>query len=516
MVQVANVADVNPFAQSYAALDAVVGKLTDRKALSMTHADLEELVEREGREVLRQLLQDHVSLRSATEPRLEAVEGSDEVDRTHVRSRGRPLETVFGTVSIGRWVYSARNHDSLMPLDAQLNLPIELHSHGVRRRAAEEAAKMSFDEVVRSFSSNTGANIAKRQVEELVRRAAVDFDDFYLKAVVAMPVMPDDILVITVDGKGIVVRKEDLRPATRKAADRQESKKTKKRLGRGEKSNRKRMAEVAAVYDLEPYVRTPNDVVEDTPEAKERRAAAPRAKNKRVWASVEDDAADVINDAFEEALRRDPEAKRRWVVLLDGNEEQLRHVRKTARRHGVRVTIIIDIIHVLEYLWKAGTSLHQEGTAEREQWVTERLLAVLEGRASDVAAGMRRSATRRGLSKKKREAIDKCARYLLKYKNIAAYHTYLRKGFPIATGVIEGACRYLVKDRLEITGARWSIAGAEAVLKLRALRASGDFAEYWRFHLEQEHERVHASRYASRKLTASKPRLRLIRGGASS
>lgn len=138
-----------------------------------------------------------------------------------------------------------------------------------------------------------------------------------------------------------------------------------------------------------------------------------------------------------------------------------------------------------------------EGDAAAEVWVRHRALAVLEGKATDVAAGIRRRATTAGLAKAKRKKAEDCARYLI---NKAAYLDYpaaLAAGWPIATGVIEGTCRYLVADRMDITGARWSIKGAEAVLKLRALRCNGDFDDYWRFHLDQERRRVHEARYAN-------------------
>ena len=109
---------------------------------------------------------------------------------------------------------------------------------------------------------------------------------------------------------------------------------------------------------------------------------------------------------------------------------------------------------------------------------------------------MRRSATKRGLTGTRREPIDRCANYLLRLKDFLRYDEYLASGFPIATGVIEGACRYLVKDRMDITGARWTVAGAEAVLRLRALRASGDFDEYWAFHEACHHKTTHLDRYA--------------------
>ena len=137
-------------------------------------------------------------------------------------------------------------------------------------------------------------------------------------------------------------------------------------------------------------------------------------------------------------------------------------------------------------------------------WVQERLLRILRGEACLVAAGIRRSATRRKLTPDNRENVDQCADYLLNHASSLHYDECLAAGFPIATGVIEGACRHLVSDRMDLTGARWSLAGAEAVLRLRALRSSGDFDEYWRFHEQCEYERNHASRYADGKVVPVK------------
>ena len=139
----------------------------------------------------------------------------------------------------------------------------------------------------------------------------------------------------------------------------------------------------------------------------------------------------------------------------------------------------------------------------------ERLLALLYGKASDVAAGMRRSATLRGLTARQRKPVDTCARYLCKYARFMRYDEYLARGLPIATGVIEGACRHLIKDRMDLTGARWGLESAEAILRLRSLRSSGDFDEYWAFHEQRELERNHLSRYAGRVLPqAARPPVR--------
>ena len=255
---------------------------------------------------------------------------------------------------------------------------------------------------------------------------------------------------------------------------------------KGEKRNRKRMATVASVYEVAPHLRTAEQIMgQDESSASKR----PRIQNKRVWASLRQTPAEVIEEMFAEAERRDPKHERTWLVLVDGQEAQQREVEAAIARHRTDVVVIQDFVHVLEYLWKAAYCFHADGTQEAETWVFERAHALLQSKVSDVAAGMRRSATRQGLSQEARAPIDKCAGYLLKNKERFDYAPALANGWPIATGIIEGACRHLVKDRMDLTGARWSLDGAEAVLRLRSLRASGDFEEYMAFHQRQERQR---------------------------
>jgi hypothetical protein len=276
------------------------------------------------------------------------------------------------------------------------------------------------------------------------------------------------------------------------------------------------MVSVAAVYTLEPWVRTPQDIVRALAPLRLHNAQdqRPEPENKRVWASVLQDAETVIRQSFEEAQSRDPKHTKRWVVLVDGDPHQLRLVKKMAKEFRVRLTIVVDFIHVTQYVWKAARVLQPDDKA-RPGWVSERLLRILEGKVGDVAAGMRRSATHRALEATVREPVDECADYLLKYKAYLRYHRYLEAGLPIATGVIEGACRHLVKDRMELTGAKWRLVSAEAILKLRALQCSGDFDDYWVFHQEQESRRNHASLYAQQRipllrLPQTSPPLRLL------
>jgi hypothetical protein len=489
-----------PFAQSTALFEGMVKKLSGDDVLALRHDALETLVRGEGRELLRQLIQDHVALRHAREEPLASVSGADDVERTHVRERGRKLVTLFGEVEVDRLAYGQRGTDSLMPLDAQLNLSADSFSHGVRKRAALAVSLGSFD-VATDLLQRDGIEVEKRQVEMLAQRAAVDFDAYYAVrdqlAAGEPPSSPDEptFLVISTDAKGIVMRPDALREETRKKAA-TTVRKLETRLSKGEPANRKRNAQVAAVYDVKPYVRRIEDIVLLTRRVPDdKRPAPPRATNKRVWASVEKNALTVIVEAFEEAKRRDPTFSRPWAVLVDGSVDQLDSVKRIAKQMGVEPTIVCDLIHVLQYLWKAGHCFERESSPELEKYVLDRLYDVLDGKAVDVAAGMRRSATLRKLKGKKRSTVDQCADYLLNHKQFLDYPSYMKRGLPITTGVIEGTVRHLVNDRMDITGARWGLNGAEAILRLRALYSSHDFDEYWAFHMEQEHMRNHGSRY---------------------
>jgi hypothetical protein len=500
-----------PFAEAEEKFGKLVARLKAPPAQRLTHSQLESLITEEGREIHRCLFQSHLDLRTGNERKKPSVRGADEEDRTHRRRRSRKLLSVFGLVTSLRLAYSGRGISSLHPADAELNLPPELYSHGLRHLAAVEAARGSFDATVEAIERTTGTQVPKRQVEELVERSARDFAAFYSRSESATPAPSTYLLVSSLDSKGIVMRRKSLREATRRAAE-AETHKLDSRLSKGEKKNRKRMATVAAVYDLKPKARTPEDILGELRSDSSKPVTRPRAQNKRVWASVAQDPEDVTEDVFEEARHRDPAHQRRQVVLVDGDRHQLDRILAETKRRQIEVTLVVDFIHVLEYVWDAAWCFFEEGDRTVEDWVTQRAYAILQGRSSDVAAGIRRSATLQNLTKKQRKGADACADYLIAKRAMLRYDEYLRDGLPIATGVIEGACRHLICDRMDITGARWGLAGAEAVLRLRSLRSSGDFDEYWEFHLKAEQQRNHVARYSAQ----GKPALRLIHGGASS
>ncbi len=488
----------DPFEKSRGRFEETVEFAGSEEANEMTESELEREFDRRSRELTRQLLQEHLDNRGGGRA-LKMVRDEAGRERTQERSHERALVTTFGEVKVLRYGYGKEGLDSLHPLDGELNLPPERYSLELRKRVALEVARGSFEEAMEAIHQTTGILVPKRQTEELAARAAVDFDEFYA-AKQALSTLEETgqepILVMSVDGKGIAMRKEDLREATRKASETREHKLT-TRLSKGEKRGAKRMATVASVYNVDRHVRSPEEVF-PRPGPNRFVLKRPKLVNKRIWASVEEDVDEVVAEMFREAKSRDPKNKREWVVVVDGNKHQLRLIEEAAKAHKVKVTTIVDIIHVLEYVWTAGLALHAEGSRELEEWVHEHMLQILQGRASWVAAGMRRSATLRELSPKQREAIDRAANYLLTYKECLRYDEALTRGYPVASGVIEGTCRHLVNSRMNRSGALWSLRGADAILRLRALVKSEDFDEYWTFHETREQDRHHLAAYADR------------------
>ena len=462
-------------------------------AAGLSHSELEERLDRDGRELLRRLLDDHLALRAVREQRFEQVIGDEGVARGRVESgHTRALETVFGTVSVERLAYRAPGVGNLHPADAALNLPIERHSHGLRKLTALEGTRGSFQDAVDAIWRQTGQRLGKRQVEELAGLAAIDFEDFY-QARRPPRGKRGDLLVLSADGKGIVMRPDALR--TRTAARPRAGPTPKPRLSGEDHQNRKRMAEIGAVYDATAAPRTPADILQSAAPEGYEPTPGPVATNKWLTASVVNAPKVVIRRVFEEADRRDPNHRRTWVALVDGANHQIERIKFEARKRAIKVTIVVDFVHVLQYLWNAAGCLYPDSAATAEEWVHRQATRVLEGHATKVAGTIRRTATNAGLDPARRKPADEAANYLTNKAPYLDYPTALTQGWPIATGIIEGACRHLVKDRMDITGARWGLAGAEAILKLRAIKANGDFEEYWRYHLTQEQHHVHETRY---------------------
>jgi len=486
----------DPFAVARGMFDGLTAELAGPAAAVLTACELEELLDERGREVLRQLMQDHFDLRAAREERQARedrapVTGPDQVTRTRLEAgHGRLLATLFGTVRVTRCAWRKPGAGNWCPADAALSLPAGRHSHSLAKLAALEAARGSFGAARDAVTRRCGPVIGKRQLEQSVTGAAADIPAFYA-ARVPEPCTAKTLLVLSADCKGIVMRPGALRAATAKAAARLGKMRT--RLASGEKPNRKRMAALVTVYDAEPAKRRPHDVIAPPGGRRGGRPLRPGPKARAKWlaGSVRNDPAEVIAAMFDEAEARDPLHLRTWVVLVDGAEHQLDLIRAEAARRGAEVHIVIDLVHVLEYIWKAAWSLHDAGDPAAEDWVAARALAVLAGGSARASQEITAQASAASLPASRRTGAGACVRYLSARHEYLRYDQALAEGWPIATGVIEGACRHLIADRLDIGGARWGLDGAEAVLTLRAVISNGDFEEYWRYHLAREHQRLY-------------------------
>src|SRR6266487_3428369 len=264
------------------------------------------------------------------------------------------------------------------------------------------------------------------------------------------------------------------------------------RLTKGQKANRKKMATVAAVFTRAPWVRTPEQVVESLFRTDPKKAlesgqlCPPRPEHKRVWASLVKGKASVIEEVVQEIQRRDPENHKTHVALTDGERALQILVSKK-----LKVTLILDLLHVLEKVWKAAHVFHPEGSPDAELYARLMSLRILEGNVSQVIKGLRQTVTKRNLFGAKRKTLLGVANYFHRNRHRMRYDEYLAQGLPIASGSVEGACKNLIKDRMERSGMRWTASMAEAIVKFRALYLSRDFDSYWAFHIIRDQERLY-------------------------
>ena len=451
--------------------------LASSSALQLPLHQIESEQQAKGREVQRLLLQAHLQQRGHGDVGLALlVERNDgEVRYTHRRLSTRSITTIFGTVELTRIGYSRPGSPSIYPLDQALALPARSFSYDLQRRLVKAAVQNPFQESIQSIAELLGVRVCKRSLEEIVLDAAQDFDAFYRQPF--PKTTSGSILVAAIDGKGIpLVKPGGAQPTVR--------------LTKGQKANRKRMATVAAVFTRQPWVRTPQQVIESLFRSRRHTATdtppPPRPENKRVWASLVKGKTAVIEEVAEEMRRRDPAGVKTRVALTDG-ERAL----QTRVDEKLNVTLILDLMHVLEKLWKAAYVFHAEGSLQAELWVLDRTLRILFGEAGQVVKGLRQSVTKRALSGSKRKTLLAVAAYLFRNRHRMRYNEYLAQGWPIASGPVEGACKNLIKDRMERSGMRWTEAMAEAIVKLRAVYLSGDFDSYWPFHVDQDQRRLH-------------------------
>jgi Uncharacterised protein family (UPF0236) len=490
------------FSQARFAFRQLETWLTSEEANLTSEAQVEEQLEQRGREVLRLLLQAHLRQRGPGEvgPALRvfspplptvmpddtsAVEPPAGVLHSERRCHDRTLHTILGEVIVQRTAYAAACAASIHPLDEQLQLPERSFSYPLQERLVRHAVQGPFAEALQNVEQATGVKVSKRSAEQVVREAAVDFQAFYQQHQLTDLQQSGPIVVTGIDCKGVPMIKPE--QTLRKV-----------RRGKGDKKHKKRMATVATVRTQQVRVRTAEEVVESLfrtqplqKQARRRRKPALPKEHKRVWANLLWSKDEVIAGVVEEVRRVDPQGSKTHVALCDGERALQQRILPALQAVVPTVILILDLLHVVEKLWKAGHCFYPEGSEEATAWVRKQTLRILKGEVSQAIKGIRQSATKRGVRGEKRQTLEKIAKYLRHNRKYMKYEEYLRQGWPIASGCVEGACKNLIKDRMERSGMRWSLAGAEAMIQLRSLYLSGDLDDYWDFHLEQEHRRLY-------------------------
>ncbi len=474
-------------------LAELAGGVAGPGAAGMSFEQLERRVVAGVRELGVAVLQHALDARAAGEARLAGVTGADGVARRRAVRGARTIVTVLGAVRVRRAGYraGASGVPALFPADAVLNLPRRRYSWGLQQLVVLFTQAGSYGQARQFVRAATGVAIGKRQLEQITAEAAADAAGFD-------PVLPAEQagpLALSPDAKGVAMLPGALRRRGARAPG-QRARNFEKRRGTGEKGH-KRMAQAGCVFDVAVpgQPRTPEQILARPPG--QPRPQPPRAAGQWYTADIAGGAAETIAALFDQAGRRDPARARTWIALADGDNHQISQIQDQAAARGVAVPILIDFVHVQEYLWKAAWCFHRPRDPAIEAWVTAQELDILHGRVPQVIARIKDLAAahppRPGSEHAK--IIARTLTYLGAKQPYLDYPRALASGWPIATGVIEGACRNLIGDRMGITGARWGIDGAQAILQLRAIAASGNLDDYWNHHITREHHRNHLSRY---------------------
>ena len=355
-------------------------------------------------------------------------------------------------------------HSIFVPLDARLELPESEYSYVLQDWAGALCVEHAFARTAETLQTILGLSLPVDSLERMSRKMAESVEGFRTSLEKPPAGEEGEILVATADGKGIPMR----RPADQRPVG--------ARRKKGEKANKKQMATLGCVYTVDPKHRTPEDVVEalfrERPVRRPDESPEPVAQHKRVWSSLTYEEGGKYVDAETEVftwMAQEADARRRdgqpMVCLMDGQ----RSLWTSCATHLPRghVTEILDFLHATGYLWDAAYLFYAEGSNDASNFVRDRTLRILRGEVGYVIGGLRQMATKRGLPSAKRKKLTQICNYLHRNRHRMRYDEYLAAGYPIASGVIEGACRHLVKDRMERSGMRWTIDGAQAMLDLR-------------------------------------------------
>jgi hypothetical protein len=410
--------------------------------------------------------------------------------RRQAKKDARRYLSIFGELPIRRSVYAARaKQQEYAPLDARLGLPAGDFSYVLEDWLQRLCVREAFAEGCGSLADWLGVTTSVRAAEQMSRTMAEHVESFQAQKPPPPAAEEGEILVATFDGKGVPMR----RPL-------EERVRSGPRRKKGEKANQKQMACVAGVYSIDRFRRTADDVLDEV-RRRTRKGDRPRPQHKHVWAEMTHvREGEVYNGrvlafvgAAVELVGRDPDDRKTVVCVTDGEQALIEEV---AHWLPPRTLHVLDIMHVLERLWQAAYCFHPENSREAEAFVDHRLRMLLEGKVGQVIGGLRRMLTVHGLVGQKHRVLRGTIRYYENHRDSMRYDEYLAAGYPIGSGVVEGACRHLVKDRMERTGMRWTVSGARAILNLRAVYLNDDWIDFVSYRIETEQTALYAKRAA--------------------
>jgi hypothetical protein len=403
--------------------------------------------------------------------------------------RGRDYFSLFGKFKVARTCYRTPGAPGIFPLDAQVNLPKRCYSYFLQEWMTWFAVEHPVMDSAGFFAQLFDLDVAESVLMAVAQEAPEDYEGFYTQR----PVPPEEsagaLLVVSFDGKGVPMIKE-------------EAVKLKAKLGTGEKRQQKKEALVGVSDTVDPKPRAPEALAEllvDPEAARARRQRegmrdeAPRAQQVRRVASLVQPKHEVMERIKADVERRDPQHRQPVVVLLDG-ALGLWRLAPPLFKPWKRLTCVLDIMHVVGYLWSAANALFGEASRAGKHWVQQKLTEILRGRVGYVIGGLRQILRKQRLRKAVRETLAKVITFFHNHRRWMPYDAYLAAGLPVGTGVVESACGSVVKHRMEGEGKRWSLAGAEAILTLRSLKKSHDhdLRAYWRFRAGEERVRLYA------------------------
>jgi hypothetical protein len=418
-----------------------------------------------------------------------------------------PYLSIFGEVMIARARYANAADEYFYPLDAQLNLPAQKYSYLLQQWTQAPATESDFREAATRFNEIFGFSFFPATLQRITAKVSPAVEPFLQQLEAPAQETEGTHLAISADGKGVPLVKSERQAQKLEATP-------KARRSKGEKPGIKKEAVVTVDFSFNPGPRDPEEIVKallkeytsqerqqaqrERQQRRDEGLPEPRlALNKHLHATL-NGKEEAMNYLMARLLKRDPTGEKKIAALLDGDpnlENALNRALQAYQLEGRLDALILDIIHVSDYIWDTATALHGETGEARIAWVRDRLLSILKSDVGRVIGGLKQTLTKTKRNDSKKRVLQKTITYLENHRHMMDYASYLAKGYPIATGLVEAACRAFVKERLDQSGMHWKIKGAESILQLRAVMKNNDWEQFWNFYIGAEKNRLYADSY---------------------